>query len=170
MCRQKSIIGGLILMGVGFFILLAQNVPALAGLLDIGRQWPLIIVAIGGMFLVGALLGTAELAIPGSILTGLGLIFYYQNLSGNWGSWAYVWTLIPGFVGLGMIIAGTLDKTNQTMRREGGRLLIISSVMFLIFGTFFNLSWGLFQYWPLLLIGGGLWLLVRNWKGEKQPK
>jgi hypothetical protein len=162
MHKQKSIIGGLILIAAGAFILLAQTVPGFADFLDMGRQWPLIIVAIGSLFFVGAFLGTAELAIPGSIITGLGLLFYYQNLSGNWASWAYAWALIPGFVGIGMLITGTLDKTQREMRADGRRLILISTILFLVFGAFFNFPAGLGRFWPVLLIIGGLYLLFRN--------
>lgn len=167
MQKQQSIIGGIILIMVGALILLAQMIPGLANFLDISRQWPLIFVAVGGLFLIGALLGTAEMAIPGSIVTGLGLLFYYQNLSGNWGSWAYAWALIPGFVGIGMIMTGSLDKTHGHMRQEGRRLLLISGALFLVFAIFFNFTWDIGRFWPVLLIGGGLWLLIRNRQSGK---
>jgi hypothetical protein len=162
MHKRKSVIGGLILIAAGAFILLAQTIPAFAAFLDIGRQWPLIIIGIGGLFFIGALLGTAELAIPGSIITGLGLLFYYQNLSGNWASWAYAWALIPGFVGIGMLITSALDKTKQEMRGDSRRLLLISTVLFVVFALFFNFPAGLGRFWPVLLIVGGLVLLLRN--------
>jgi hypothetical protein len=44
---------------------------------------------------------------PGSILAGIGGIFYYQNLTNDWESWAYIWALIPGFVGIGVSSAGS---------------------------------------------------------------
>ncbi len=162
MHKQKSIIGGLILILAGSCILLAQTVPAFGGLLDLSRQWPLFIVGLGGLFLIGALLGSPELAIPGSIVTGLGLIFYYQTLTGNWASWAYMWALIPGFVGLGMFITASLDKTRAEIRPEGIRLMLISGALFLVFALFFNLSWSLMRLWPVALIAIGLWLLYQN--------
>ncbi len=167
MQKQKSIIGGVILIAVGGFILLGQLVPGFGSLFDLGRNWPLIIVIIGGFFLLSALFGAADLAIPGSIITGLGLLFLYQNLSGNWASWAYAWALIPGFVGIGMFITGALDKSRHTMRREGGRLILISAVLFLLFGFFFTSSWWLIRYWPILLIVTGFWLLIRSRKSNE---
>lgn len=167
MHKRKSIIGGIILIAVGVFILLAQAIPGFAAFLDISLHWPFIFVAIGGLFLVSAFLGSAELAIPGSIITGLGLIFYYQNISGNWASWAYVWALIPGFVGLGMMITSWLDKTQATQMKEGKRLFLISCGLFLVFAFFFNFSATIGQFWPLLLIIAGIWILFKNRRSRK---
>ena len=165
--KRKSIIGGIILISVGVLILLAQLIPGLGAILDFGQLWPLILVGIGVLFIFSAFFGNPDLAIPGSILTGLGAIFYYQNITGNWGSWAFVWTLIPGFVGIGMVLTGLLDKTRPDMKREGGRLIFISAALFLVFSFFFNFSWNFSQLWPLLLIGGGIWLLIQNRRGKK---
>lgn len=167
MHKRKSIIGGIILIAVGVFILLAQAIPGFAAILDISLHWPFIFVAIGGLFLISAFLGSAELAIPGSIITGLGLIFYYQNISGNWASWAYVWALIPGFVGLGMMITGWLDKTKANETKEGKRLFLISCALFLVFAFFFNFSSTVGQFWPVLLIIAGLWILIKNRRSGK---
>ena len=169
MHKQKSIIGGLILIIAGACILLAQF-PAFSGVLDFSRQWPLFIVGLGGLFLIGALIDSPELAIPGSIITGLGLIFYYQAHTGNWASWAYMWALIPGFVGIGMLIASGLDKTKSELRSEGLRLVVISGGLFLAFAIFFNLTWSFVRFWPALLIGAGLWLLIRNRRANNLSK
>jgi len=169
MHKQKSIIGGLILIIIGACILLAQ-IPAFSGVLDLGRQWPLFVIGLGGLFLIGAFWDSPELAIPGCIIAGLGLIFYYQTLTGNWTSWAYMWALIPGFVGLGMFVTSSLDKTRSELRAEGTRLVLISGGLFLVFGIFFNLAWSFVRFWPALLIGVGLWLLIRNRRANNLSK
>lgn len=162
MQKRKSIIGGIILIAVGVLILLAQLIPGVGDIIDFGQQWPLIVIGIGVLFIISAFLGNPDLAVPGSFTTGLGLIFWYQNASGNWGSWAYIWTLLPGFVGIGMVLTGLLDKTRADMKWEGGRLVLISGALFLVFSFFFNMPWNVGQFWPLLLIGAGLWMLFRN--------
>jgi hypothetical protein len=169
MHKQKSIIGGLILIIAGVCIVLAQ-IPAFAGVLDLGRQWPLFIIGLGGLFLIGALVDSPELAVPGSIITGLGLIFYYQTLSGNWASWAYMWALIPGFVGIGLLLNSSLDKTRSELRSDGIRLIFVSAGLFLVFAIFFNVTWNLARFWPVLLIGVGLWLLIKNRQANKLSK
>ncbi|MCA9917467.1 MAG: hypothetical protein KC445_05910 [Anaerolineales bacterium] len=162
MHKQSSIIFGTILILVGVLFLVFQFVPSLAPNLDISLQWPLIIVSVGLLLLVSAFLGVPALAIPGSIVAGIGGILYVQNLTGAWDSWAYVWALIPGFVGVGLLIAGTLGHERRKSWREGSRLILISGVMFLIFGAFFSGLGLIGRFWPLLLIGLGLWQLLPN--------
>lgn len=161
MQKRSSITGGIILIATGVLFLLLQMYPALADSLNIGRQWPLIIVGVGVFFLIGAM-GKPQLTIPGSVLSGIGGILYYQNLSGNWASWAYVWTLIPGFVGIGLILAGVLERKNGVGWHAGIRLMVISLVLFAIFAVFFNGLGGWGQLWPVLLILAGVWLVIQN--------
>jgi len=163
MQKRSSIVGGLILVLVGALFLSLQLFPNFAEQLDIGRQWPLIIIVVGGFFLLAALLGTSPLAIPGSVVAGIGGILYYQNFTGNWASWAFAWALIPGFVGVGMLFMTVLSRRRMKHGfREGGRLIVISLVMFVIFGAFFNGFGGVGQYWPVLLILVGGWMLLKN--------
>jgi len=111
----------LILLG-GFF-LAAQLMPDIFGYIF----WPFILVGIGGVFLLSALLTrTGGLAIPGCILLGLGGIFYYQSMTNDWASWSYIWTLIPGFVGVGVILAGLLSRNGPRFDSGGLVLLAIS--------------------------------------------
>lgn len=159
--KKNSIVGGLILIGVGVFFLALQLFPSISGRLDLSRHWPLIIVGIGGLFWLAALTNTPQLAIPGSIIGGLGLLFYYQNLSDNWSSWAYAWTLIPGFVGVGTLFNGLMSG-QKNARREGVRLIMTSLILFLIFGTFLGGWFNARIAWPVLLIGLGFWMLIRN--------
>lgn len=160
--KRSSIVGGAILIIVGVLFLLVQLFPGLVALLDIDRQWPLTIVAVGGLFVFGALLGTPPLAIPGSIIAGTGILLYYQNLTGDWASWAYAWTLYPGFVGVGIILMNLLSGRVKRGFQEGGNLIAVSVVLFVIFAAFFNGLGGLGQFWPVILILAGLWLLLRN--------
>ena len=48
--------------------------------------------------------------IPASIITGIGSVLYYQNATGDWASWSYLWTLIPGFVAFGLLLFGLLTR------------------------------------------------------------
>jgi hypothetical protein len=165
MQKQSSIVIGLILIVAGILFLIFQAFPALAPNIDLATQWPLIIVGIGGLLLLGALFGNPPLAIPASIVSGIGLILAYQNVSGNWASWAYVWTLIPGFVGIGIILMALLDKDKREQVRDGITLLLISFGLFIVFGGFLG---ALGIYWPILLILGGLILLFRSYGRTKE--
>ena len=71
------------------------------------------------------------LAIPGSIIAGIGGILYYQNATNDWESWAYAWTLIIGFVGVGTFIMHMLDGRVKRAFNEGFNSIVSSLVMFL---------------------------------------
>ena len=109
--KRNSIVGGIILIGVGVLFLLMQLFPGFAEIFDFSRQWPLLIVLLGALFLLGAFLGSPQLAIPGSVVTGIGIILYYQNITGNWASWAFVWALIPGFTFCSNVKISSLDHS-----------------------------------------------------------
>jgi multisubunit Na+/H+ antiporter MnhC subunit len=131
--------------------------------------WPFIIVGFGGLFFVGMLAGgksLAGLAIPGTIISGLGLMMFIQNLTGYWESWAYSWTIILVLVGLGIFIMGLY--TEDTHHRQAGlRVMKVGAILFIIFGGFFELifnafrPYGIQQYlFPLLLVALGVYLVV----------
>jgi len=166
--RISSIIAGLILILVGLFFLLLPWFPNLAESINIELVWPLIIVGVGGLFLLGALLGAPDLAIPGSVIAGIGLMLYYQNANDAWETWAYSWALIPGFVGVGIAIQQTLKGRPQNGIREGGRLIIISLTMFLIFGSLIGGLLNFVTVAALALIGAGLWQLMKVLVGRSQ--
>ncbi len=159
--RTSSIIAGLILILVGLFFLLLQFSPDLANSINIARLWPMIIVGVGGLFLLGAVLGAPDLAIPGSIIAGIGLMLYYQNANDAWESWAYSWALIPGFVGVGIIIQELLKGRPRKGLREGGQLIVISLIMFVIFGALLGGILNFVTVAALALIGLGLWQLTK---------
>jgi hypothetical protein len=157
--RRSTLAGGLVLILLGTLFLLAQIVPGW----EDWFQWPLFIVAVGFLLLiVGLLTGATGMAVPACIVGGIGGLLYYQNTTGNWESWAYAWALIPGFVGVGVILAGLLEGKFGKPVREGGQLILISLIMFAIAGSFFGAlgtGW-LGDYWPVLLIALGLLILV----------
>lgn len=160
--QKSSVVAGLILIAAGAFFLLLSLFPNVTDFLNIETHWPFIIVAVGGLFLFGAMLGTPALAVPGTIIAGIGLMLYYQNVNNAWGSWAYSWALIPGFVGLGTIFMYTLQGRFRQGLNEGGRLIIISLVLFFVFGAFLGGNFASSLVWAILLIGLGLLLMVRN--------
>ncbi len=162
MHKRSSIIGGLLMILVGLFFLAMQMFPALAEQLDIARQWPLIIIGLGGVFLLGAFWGAPPLAIPGSIIGGLGALLYYQNATGNWASWAYAWTLIIAFVGVGLILFGLLERHARPVIRVGGGLTAVGLITFLLLTTLFNGFAQARLIWPIFIILLGVWLLLRG--------
>ena len=159
--RRSSLATGLVLILIGALIFATQLVPGW----ESWFQWPLFIVGIGAVLLViGLLTRVPGLAVPACIVGGIGGLLYYQNVTGDWDSWAYAWALIPGFVGVGIIVAGILGGRFRKPLREGGQLILISLVLFLAFGSFLGMIGlgPLGQYWPVLLIALGVLILFNR--------
>ena len=161
---RSGLAAGVLLILLGLMFLSFQLMPAMWSWLVIEVSWPLIVVAVGVFLLVfGLIVGAPGMAVPATIVTGIGGILYWQNLTGNWESWSYIWALIPGFVGIGIILSALFGAGNLREALEsGGWLLLISLVMFAIFGSFLGGLALLGAYWPVLLIVLGLLLFVRG--------
>jgi hypothetical protein len=157
--RRSSLAGGLVLILLGALFLAVQWVPGL----QLWFSWPLIIIGIGVLLLiVGLLTGVPAMAIPACIVGGIGGLLYWQNATGNWESWAYAWALIPGFVGVGMVLSGLLGGDTRQTVRGGAWLILISLVLFAVFASFFGALGLVGRYWPVLLIGLGLLVLAQS--------
>jgi len=150
MSKRGSLVGGIILILIGAVIMVNQ----LMGGFGIQISWPLILVGMGLLFILfGAIFGIGGLAVPGSIITGLGLIFYYQDYTGDYASWAYMWALIPGFVGVGVLISGLI---NPGTGKGGWSLIAISAILFTIFSAIFgdlNDQWVIYISIAIIIIG-----------------
>ena len=156
--RRSNLAGGVVLILIGVLLLVFQVMPGL----QVWASWPLIIIGVGVLLLtIGLLTGVPAMAIPACIVGGVGGLLYWQNATGNWGSWAYVWTLIPGFNGVGIILSGLFGGDVRQSLGVGGWLILISLVLFAVFGSFFGKTGLLGAYWPVLLIAMGLLLLAR---------
>lgn len=167
MNRKSGIVGGTILVLLGLLFLAREIFPNYFSFWD----WPFIIIGVGFVFLIWAILsGVGGLAVPGSIVAGIGGILYYQNLTGAWDSWAYIWALIPAFIGIGVIIGGIIDRNYKEPLTSGLTLILISAVLFFAFGHFFGLEPEITKYWPALLVVLGLISLVRAlFSGKRKP-
>ena len=160
--RRSNLVTGAMLLVLGVVFLAVQLFPGLSQFFRLDLSWPFIVIAVGLFLLVlGLLVGAPGMAVPACIVGGIGGLLYYQNATGNWESWAYAWSLIPGFVGLGIIVSGLLEGKGKQAFRAGSSLLFISLVLFLVFGSFFGALGMLGAYWPVLLIALGLIVLVR---------
>jgi hypothetical protein len=158
-----SLVGGAMLILFGGLALLSQII----GGFDFWNDfWPLVIAGFGLVFFVGMFAGgksAAPLAIPGSIITGIGLMMLVQNLTNHWESWSYGWTVILISVGLGIFIMGIWN--GETRQRQSGlRVMGIGVTLFIIFGTFFEMIFNSSRIaqlgFPVLLILLGAYLIV----------
>jgi hypothetical protein len=156
---------GVILILVGGYFLAQQFFPDFV--LFQTLTWPMIVIGVGVLLLViGLLTNQPDMAVPAAVVAGIGGLLYYQNATNDWESWAYAWTLIPGFVGVGTLLAGLLGENLRQSVRHGFNLILISLVMFAIFFSIFG-GKGLGEYWPVLIILLGVWMLVRSfWRGR----
>lgn len=167
---------GLLLLVVGALLLFAQ----LFGF-SLGRYgWPLFVLIPGVVLFAVAALGgrsAAGLAVPGSVVSTIGLILFVQNLTGRFETWAYLWALIPMAVGLGLYLQGTWTASEK-LRREGRRVASTGLAMLVAFGAFFellifqNLTGTVFgRLWvPALLIAAGVYLLYGQSRFLAGPK
>ena len=155
-----ALIGGTILIGVGLLSL----VPQVFRGLNWGVLWPFIIIGAGGLFFI-AMFATgrsgAAFAVPGSIVGGVGLVLLFQNITDHWESMSYFWTVILVFVGLGIYIMGWYGE-DDNQRKAGARVMKIGLILFIIFGTFFEMIFSSFSnmIFPVLLILLGIYLVV----------
>ncbi|HJR80640.1 MAG TPA: hypothetical protein VJ821_11250 [Anaerolineales bacterium] len=162
--NRSSLILGILLILFGAWLVVTRQVPALQDWLDENFTWPLWTIGAGLLILlIGLITGAPGMAVPAAMITGIGGILYYQNQTDDFGSWAYMWTLIPGFVGIGTILAGLLGEDTRANISRGLNLVAISAVLFLVFGTFLGGLDILGDYGAaVLLILLGLYVLGRG--------
>lgn len=152
---------GVILVLLGGWFLLNQTVPAFHAFFAPFIQWPMNMLLIGaGILVVAIVIGSPGLAVPAAIVAGLGGIFYYQKLTNNYDSWSYMWTLILGFIGVGIILQGLLGDNLGYNIKRGLNLMVVSAVLFLIFAAFLG-GWNILGTYgaAVILILLGLWVL-----------
>jgi hypothetical protein len=159
--RTSVVVGGiLILIGA---IFLFVNVFQI----NFGQVWPIIFFIIGAGFYLPVLLlardrqNLAGLLVPGTIMFGLGVIFFYNIFADNWGSWAYIWTLIPAAVGLGLLLAARVGHWGGDTMKVGFWMFVISTGVCLILAAFFS-GGNVGSIGAILLIGLGVFLLIRS--------
>jgi hypothetical protein len=163
--NRPSVILGTLLLAAGLFTLLAQVLGQSAGWL-----WPLIVIGFGLAFFVAMLLGGRSfggLAVPGSIITGIGLLLLFQSQFDLWETWGYSWALIISLVGIGLVISGAWSG-RPDLQRSGWGVAQAGLILFLIFGLIFEFIFsatglstrtgGLF--WPLVLVLVGLGMII----------
>ena len=111
---QPGLILGMILVVVGAGLLVGR----VAELNLAASAWPVWIVVVGLAMLVGSFFipprGGVGLAIPGAIVTMVGLVVWVQDAYDLYATWAYAWALVaPTGVGLGMMLYGLVRRDGE---------------------------------------------------------
>ncbi len=176
--NNAALVGGTLLVGFGLLSLLSQ---IFRDMINWSYLWPVSIIIFGGLFFAGMFFGGRQvsgLAIPGTIIAGIGSLLLYQNLTSHWESWAYSWSLIILFVGLGIYLMGLYGR-DDGQQRSGLKVMKVGFILFVIFGAFFEMMFSMDRtlgargvLFPALLILLGLYLVVRRLGlfGARQPE
>ncbi len=149
-----------ILIGIGVYFLLQElRLPIITDF----YSWPTLLILLGLAFLFYAYSSKEYKQIfPGFILLGLGIHFHGLN---HYSFWIDHWAMYPLIVGIAFLLRNTKIK--------GGLLPGLILVGISLFAIFANqkpgwFQWGnriiywIEQFWPALLIGLGIYLLVKR--------
>lgn len=137
--RWQIYFGFVLVISGGIFL-----VDQLYGFRIMSAFWPLMVVLFGMTFFAGMLAAGKRgsgLAIPGSVITIVGLLLFFQNRYNQWLTWAYAWTLIIGAVGVGLLIMNLYHK-RVGLRRTAGVLIGTGLTLFVLFGFLFEFILG----------------------------
>lgn len=172
---QAGIVAGIILIVIGGAFLVARLADLTLG----ADAWPLWIVIPGLAMLVGSLAipprGGLGLAIPGAIITIVGLVLWVQESYDVYATWAYAWALVaPTGPGIGMLVYG-LAKRDRELTADGTRTTLVGLGLFLGFALFFegviglsgNRIAGLDEVLPYVVIGLGALMVVLSLVGGR---
>jgi hypothetical protein len=156
--RRGTIVLGLALVILGGLALLGRMFSI--DLLGLG--WPIFVLAPGiALFAAGLAVGGrggVGLAIPGGIVSMVGIVLSFQAATGLYATWAYAWALVaPGGVGVALVLYGLLTGQGDLVR-NGMPVLLTGLGLFVAFGLFFeavlHLSGDALPFGEEILAGG----------------
>ena len=169
-----ALVGGTLLIAFGLLSLASEIFRGF----NWGFFWPFIVIGVGALFFVAMFAGgkqAAGFAIPGTIVSGVGLVLLFQNITQHWESMSYFWTLIILFVGVGIYIMGVYGN-DPGQKKSGISVMKVGLILFIIFGTFFEMIFSSFSNYifPILLILLGAYLVLSRsgllGKHKEDPK
>jgi hypothetical protein len=140
--------------------------------------WPVLVLFPGVLLFAAALaIRRLELAIPGAVVTVVGLLLAYQNATGHWRSWAYAWALVvPVAIGIAQLAIGLVTGDRGLVRTAGSVLMVglgLFAVGMVVFEGLIGLSgWNLGVFGgvgvPVLLILFGAALVLRRGRDPRE--
>ena len=163
---------GAVLIFIGLAFLAVRYLDFFQG----ADVWPLFIIGPGVALLVlGLFLPNLGMLVGGSVVSTVGLVLAWQNMTGRWESWAYAWALVgPTASGVGSFLGG-LRTGNPRLRDAGMWQIAVGLALFAGFYLFFEQVIGLsgdplpLPEWvmPAALIGIGVLILLRGFLGPR---
>ena len=166
--NRSSTYVAILLIWMGTLFLVLNLIPGFA----MGSAWPVVFYILAAGFYLPPILwrdtirSLSGLFIPASIMLALGLIFTYDVITQDWGSWGYAWTLIVAGVGGGMTLAGWFGRWGSVPTWVGSWMLLGSLAIFALFASIFGLPL-LKLAGPALLIIAGAFLIARGYKPNR---
>jgi hypothetical protein len=125
-----------------------------------GSGWTLFIIGPGIALLAGAFLTRSPaaqgLTTAGCVVTAIGLLLLFQDQTGNWESWAYAWAIIPGAVGISLLIHG-LRVGRGDLRAAGFTLIGIATALLVAGAWYFE---AIFRTGRVPLDFSGTWPVI----------
>ncbi len=174
---QRNTAGAILLIGLGVLFLLGQ-VFGVNFWSMVGFSWPVFVLIPGVIFLALAFVGDRKMSgfiFPGALVTGTGAILWYQNMTNNWQSWAYIWTLYPVLLGFALMFNGRRNGKDKEVA-TGRAFVTYGMIAFLAGAAFFELAIfganSALTGWivPLALIGVGGYLLLSGQIGGREKR
>ncbi len=158
---------------VAMGIIAAGVILLVANLLQISLMdylWPIFLIGLGTLMIWPAYRSTREeksrlsfFAVPGAMTVTLGGLLFLMNLVNHFESMAYSWTLILAAGAAGYAYMHRFDEPNETADKAH-RFIRVMVIAFMALAIILELL--VFQslgaWWPILIIGMGIYLYIRN--------
>ncbi|MDI7275321.1 MAG: hypothetical protein QME94_05035 [Anaerolineae bacterium] len=157
---------GLLFILAGSYFLLVNLIDALLGL-GWAQLWPGVLALAALAFYLPVLVWWGQrrtlsgMVVPGTILLVNALIFFYNALTGDWNAWAYLWSLEPVALALGLLFLWVIGPRQEGLLVAAAALGGVGLLCFAIFGTIFGHGIARLVA-PIVLIGLGLIFLIRS--------
>ena len=162
----------LMLIGAGAMLLVTN----LLHISLMNYLWPGFIAGLGLLMIWPSYQSTAErqsrlsfLAVPGAVLLAMGGLFFLLNLTNHFESMAYSWTLLLAAGAAGYAYLKRFDDSGAAQEKTH-RFIRTMVLAFMVLATIFELL--IFQslgaWWPILLIGVGAYMYLKNKRSESE--